>query len=187
MRFGSLFLAVLFGGGAALVVLIALDDPRGASHFLVLVSVVCLTVMAGLAAARPLYLVGSAIAGWGFVLVGAVLLAVAVVVILGGGRLLTPRNAFVMYFDGSVAGLQIGAPVNFRGVRIGSVSDIRVELDSRDATVRTPVFVEIEPRRISETGSAGGAPLQAPPLETMERLVERGLRAALAGAGPATT
>jgi paraquat-inducible protein B len=101
------------------------------------------------------------------------------VAILGSGRFLTPRNKYVMFFDGSVAGLQVGSPVNFRGVRIGSVSDIRVELDSRDATVRTPVFVEIEPRRIAEIGPQGPGILRARPQETVQRLVDRGLRGRL--------
>ena len=48
----------------------------------------------------------------GAFVVGAVALAVAAVAILGGGRWLTPSNKFVMYFQGSVAGLQIGAPVD---------------------------------------------------------------------------
>jgi paraquat-inducible protein B len=116
----------------------------------------------------------------GAFVVGAAALVVAGVVILGGGRWLTPGNKFVMYFKGSVAGLQIGAPVDFRGVRIGSVDDIRVELDTRDSTVRTPVFVEIEPRRIAETGAAGElVGLRAPAEETMRHWVERGLRGRL--------
>jgi len=115
----------------------------------------------------------------GAFVVGAVALAAATVAILGSGRLLTPKNKYVMFFEGSVAGLQVGSPVNFRGVKIGSVDDIRVELDSRDATVRTPVFVEIEPRRIAEIGPEGPGTLRATPEETVRRLVERGLRGRL--------
>lgn len=115
----------------------------------------------------------------GAFVVGAVVLAVAAVTILGSGRLLTPTNKYVMFFDGSVAGLQIGSAVSFRGVPIGSVDDIRVELDSRDATVRTPVFVKIEPRRIAEIGPEGAGIVLAPPEETIQRLVERGLRGRL--------
>ncbi len=112
----------------------------------------------------------------GAFVVGSVALAVAAVAILGSGRL-TPKNRYVMFFDASIAGLQVGSPVNFRGVRIGSVEDIRVELDSRDASVRTPVFVEIEPQRIAEVGPLGAA--TPPPEATVQKLVEQGLRGRL--------
>ncbi len=116
----------------------------------------------------------------GAFVIGAAVLVVAGVAILGGGRVLTPKNEFVMYFPGSVAGLQVGAPVNFRGVRIGSVGDVRVELDPTGSTVRTPVFVEIEPRLITETGAPGEPATRLGTAEaTMDVLVERGLRGRL--------
>lgn len=116
----------------------------------------------------------------GAFVVGAALLVVAGVAVIGGGGVLTPTNKFVMYFPGSVAGLQVGAPVNFRGVRIGEVADIRVELDASDSTVRTPVFVEIEPRRITETETPEEPAVRLGTAEaTMDSLVERGLRGRL--------
>ncbi len=116
----------------------------------------------------------------GFV-VGALVLAAAGVMLFGGGKLLTEKNLYVMYFGGSVTGLQLGSPVSFRGVRIGSVSDIRVEYDPADASIRTPVFIEIEPDRILTIGDPGAALERRDDdaRELVELLVERGLRGQL--------
>jgi phospholipid/cholesterol/gamma-HCH transport system substrate-binding protein/paraquat-inducible protein B len=49
---------------------------------------------------------------------------VALLFILGGRSLFQPRFTFESYFDESVAGLDIGAPVRFRGVPLGEVTEI---------------------------------------------------------------
>src|SRR4030095_6140538 len=48
----------------------------------------------------------------------------AVLFLLGGRKLFQPTFTFETYFDKSVAGLDIGAPVSFRGVPLGQVSEI---------------------------------------------------------------
>jgi len=58
-----------------------------------------------------------------FVLVTVFILA-AILFVLGGRSLFQPTFTFETYFDTSVAGLGIGAPVNFRGVPLGEVSEI---------------------------------------------------------------
>jgi len=93
----------------------------------------------------------------GFVL-GALVLAVAALVVLGGGTVFQHRQFWEAYFDESIKGLAIGAPVTFRGVKVGSVTDIRVVVN-RDATpatvttgvMHTPVFFEISANRIEDT------------------------------------
>jgi paraquat-inducible protein B len=81
----------------------------------------------------------------------------------------------VVYFDGSVRGLRPGAPVEFRGMRVGSVTDVRLELDPKQDTVRIPVTLGIEPQRIAVSDRAG----DTEPYVAMAALVERGLRAQL--------
>ena len=55
---------------------------------------------------------------------GAVGLIVAGILIISGGRLLlTDKTSYVLYFQGSVKGLNIGSPVSFRGVNIGTVTN----------------------------------------------------------------
>jgi paraquat-inducible protein B len=70
----------------------------------------------------------------GFV-VGAVALFVIGVLLLGGSRFLTEQRTYVLYFEDSVEGLSIGAPVTQQGVRIGSVSDIQVQYLPPDGRV----------------------------------------------------
>jgi len=55
---------------------------------------------------------------------------------------------YVTYFDGSVRGLVAGAPVEFKGVQIGRVSDIQLMYDEKSQTVRVPVYIEFQPDRL---------------------------------------
>ena len=57
----------------------------------------------------------------GFV-VGAVALVIAGVLIFGSGKFFTHTTPAVMYFEGNVQGLQVGAALKFRGVPIGSAA-----------------------------------------------------------------
>ncbi len=112
----------------------------------------------------------------GFVL-GAVVLAVAGLVVFGGGKFFRSTQRWVAYFDESIKGLAIGAPVTFRGVKVGSVTDIKVVLDPKMIQVRTPVVFEIEADRITE---AGGQPVQfTQDREGAKLAFEHGLRAQL--------
>ena len=86
----------------------------------------------------------------------------------------TTKVPYTVYFDDSVRGLNPGAPVEFRGMRIGTVKDVRLQIDAANDRVRIPVTIEIEPGRIEFAGGTEPAPGQV-----MEALVERGLRAQL--------
>ena len=107
----------------------------------------------------------------GFVL-GAVALLVATVALFGGGNLLTKRPRAGTYFQGSVAGLDVGAPVTYRGVRVGEVKSIRLEVDTETLQARMPVEFEFLP---------GAVQWQDRTLQANEypRLIEKGLRAKL--------
>ena len=119
----------------------------------------------------------------GFVL-GALVLAVAALVVLGGGTFFQHRQFWEAYFDESIKGLAIGAPVTFRGVKVGSVTDIRVVVN-RDATpatvttgvMHTPVFFEISANRIEDT--AGHEVRFEKDAAGIKRLFDFGLRAQL--------
>jgi paraquat-inducible protein B len=85
----------------------------------------------------------------------------------------TRKQKFVLYFKSSVRGLSPGAPLEFKGIRIGSVLDIKLEFDSENSTFRIPILVEIEPERIVDRTTV------ATPLDVLQTLVDRGLRARL--------
>ena len=55
---------------------------------------------------------------------------------------------YVLYFTDSVRGLAYGAAVEFRGIRIGTVTDISMQHDPDSGSIRIPVLVELEPKRL---------------------------------------
>jgi paraquat-inducible protein B len=87
----------------------------------------------------------------------------------------TRKLKFMMFFDSSVRGLSMGAPVEFKGIKVGSVLDVRLEFDNEDTSFRIPVLIEIELQRIIERGNEESSSTY----ETLNKLVERGLRARL--------
>ncbi len=93
----------------------------------------------------------------------------------------TTKVPYLVEFDESVRGLSPGAPVEFRGLRVGTVRDVGLQIDVADDSVRIPVTIEIEPQRITFTGidGDGDKPYEGTPYVLMESLVERGLRAQL--------
>ena len=110
----------------------------------------------------------------GAFVVGAVVLAVVGVIVFGGGKLFKKTDHFVMFFEGSVKGLTIGAPVTFRGVKVGSVVGITLRANPMTLDVRIPVVIEIEKNRIERTVDM---PESGP--DSVKRLIEKGLRAKL--------
>ena len=69
-----------------------------------------------------------------FVLVTGCVL-VAVLFLLGGRKLFQPTFTFETYFDESVAGLDLGAQVSFRGVPLGHVTEILTSAATYEADV----------------------------------------------------
>jgi paraquat-inducible protein B len=111
----------------------------------------------------------------GFV-VGALALIVVGVLIFGSGKFLAKKETYVMYFEGSVNGLNEGAPLVFRGVKIGSVTRILLVANTDDLSFRIPVFVDVERKHFTLTGDEA---LDLSPKEQLVLLVARGLRAQL--------
>jgi paraquat-inducible protein B len=92
-----------------------------------------------------------------------------------GEQAFTQRLRFVLFFGGSVRGLSLGAPVEFKGIKVGQVVDVRLEFDPDDTSFRIPVLIEIEPERVISRNAAR----DQSPYEMLETLVSRGLRARL--------
>jgi len=110
----------------------------------------------------------------GVFVLGAMSLIVAAIVFFGSGRLFKERFAVVSYFHGSVAGLRVGAPVTYRGARVGEVKAIGVVL----AADMTPSMVQVNMELVPETVRAQGT-TPVPARSLLLPLLERGLSARL--------
>jgi paraquat-inducible protein B len=95
------------------------------------------------------------------------------------------KQFFVMYFEDSVRGLNVGASVEIKGIRVGTVTGIWFNLDANTHKVTIPVHIEIDPDRLmpqeqidlfEQIHKAERAEGRRP---VMEKLVAQGLRARL--------
>lgn len=114
----------------------------------------------------------------GIFVVGALVLLVFGLAALGGKKLFSNDINYVLYFDGSVSGLSIGAPVVFRGVPLGNVTKISLVANARDEGVTIPVYIRIDEGSIVRLGNKSELS-DAMREEIIRRMVQRGLRARL--------
>jgi paraquat-inducible protein B len=118
----------------------------------------------------------------GAFVVGAFLLAAGMVIMFGAGEYFKEKERFVLYFDDSLKGLDVGAPVIFLGVPVGNVTGIDLVFDSRNFSFRTPVFIEVDTDRITlmDYGAETKRILSSMSgVDFRKELVDRGLRAQL--------
>jgi len=108
----------------------------------------------------------------GFVLIAIGLLIVGVIA-FGGGKFLKKTSEYVLFFEGSVKGLNVGAPVVFRGVQIGSVKNIVLRANLRTLTAKIPVVIEVVRGRVEVEEQIGTLH------ENLQKLIDVGLRAEL--------
>ena len=106
----------------------------------------------------------------GAFIVGAALIAVAAILFVTGSGF-SNREKIVMVFEGSVKGLNIGAPVAVRGVQVGQVTDINVILDADNLELIMVVEADFREERIKRVGQTTR--------DVTEELIDRGLRAQL--------
>ncbi len=118
----------------------------------------------------------------GAFVVGAIALAVIAVAVIGSGHFFGKRYKYVLCFPGDLSGLSVGAPVKFRGVRIGSVVAIRLNLQNTSPLLtkssqesRIPVIIELDETQVS---SRSGRVNMADP-KWLDLAVARGLRGQL--------
>ncbi len=83
------------------------------------------------------------------------------------------RLSFVMYFEHSVRGLATGSPVLFYGQRVGSVTDVRLQYDTKTRDFRVPVHISVNPDPIALATRVSPPAPQA----VARELVARGLHA----------
>jgi paraquat-inducible protein B len=109
----------------------------------------------------------------GAFVLGGIVLALTAVVLFGKFNLFNPGVRAAVIFQDSIAGLSIGAPVTFRGVRIGAVDGIGIQYDTKTRIAYIPVTVTIETGRAIIMGQRGRTTID------LTDLVAHGLRAEL--------
>lgn len=117
----------------------------------------------------------------GMFVVGAVVLAFAGLIIFGAGTFFSDKQQFILYFNGTLQGLGVGAPVTFKGISVGKVTEIRVLVDRDNLSFRVPVFIEIDLSKFKPADMQDTQRIIIPGKrrEFLSMLVEQGLRAQL--------
>ncbi|WP_443256013.1 intermembrane transport protein PqiB [Xenorhabdus sp. IM139775] len=92
--------------------------------------------------------------------------------------LYTEHTEILLFFSDSVRGLQPGAPVEFRGIRVGTVAKVPFYIEGIkqriDSDFRIPVLIHIEPGRfVKELGNGLNTDKE------LKETIARGLRATL--------
>lgn len=115
-----------------------------------------------------------------FLLVGLGLLVTALLV-FGGGEFFKPKLQWVVYFDSSLNGLNIGAPVKVQGVQVGTVSDIVLQMDMEHKRLMKPVVLDIVPGTIVNPGGVAIQPALSDEArhQRVKELIAAGMRARL--------
>lgn len=111
----------------------------------------------------------------GVFVLGALALAVTLVMLLAGGQWFQKKHQHVLYFDEAAEGLQVGAPVVFIGVKVGTVKRILLGL-SKDDQFMVPVIIELQSYPV---WTPTGEQINLQDRDTVRDLIDRGLRARL--------
>jgi paraquat-inducible protein B len=106
----------------------------------------------------------------GAFVIGACLIAITIVLFLLGSGF-GKKEKVVMVFDGSARGLNVGAPMALRGVKVGQVTDVDLVLDADTLEVMVMVEADFEESSIRYRGD--------PDVVQTQGLINRGLRAQL--------
>jgi paraquat-inducible protein B len=112
----------------------------------------------------------------GLFVTGAAVLTVIGVATLASAAWFGKQSTFISYFGESVNGLEVGAPVKFQGVPIGQVTDLLIQIESRDRSFQVPVQYQIDLTRLT---SQAGAFLHLDDEIVLRQQIADGLRAQL--------
>jgi paraquat-inducible protein B len=100
------------------------------------------------------------------------------VVLFGSGKFFKQTDKYVLYFDSSLKGLNVGAPVLFNGVQIGSVTSIVMLANRKQLTFNIPVHIEVDPdnfKVLNNKKNSTSRDLR----ELLPKLIDKGLRGVL--------
>ena len=90
-------------------------------------------------------------------------------------------QTYELVFKDSVRGLTAGAPVEFRGIPIGEVSDISAQIDLKTFQFSVPVTIKLDPRRlgVKVLDLGPGVDLETMRRKLIDAMIAHGVRAEL--------
>ncbi len=119
----------------------------------------------------------------GLFVIGAAMLALIALLTFGGVNFFSRPQRFVVYFDESIQGLDLGSPVKLMGVRVGRVVGLHVRYDAGRNKSVVAVVCEINRDVIT---NAQGRRIDVSERSKLQELVDHGMRAQLGVLGLAT-
>ncbi len=112
----------------------------------------------------------------GAFIVAGLVLGVTGLLVFSSGNLFSKKQKFILYFDGSMKGMNPGAPVQYKGVTIGSVLDVYIAHNQAPDDHTMPVVIQIDQSllrvKTDRTMDLGSE-------EELKRMVAGGLRGRL--------
>jgi paraquat-inducible protein B len=107
----------------------------------------------------------------------SLLLLVGLVLFFGSSSLFRRTTHFILFFDQSVNGLNVGSPVKFRGVPVGSVERIMIRAVGQDPdSTAIPVVIKINRSRLENDLGVSATAFEP---ETIQASLDLGLVAQL--------
>ena len=104
---------------------------------------------------------------------GALLLTVGSILLFGSRNMFEKKRYFYAYFEQDVSGVDIGAPMKFSGIEVGSVKEI-VGIYNKETSVVTPrILIEFHPETLK------GAKVAKGEYTLFQPLLDQGMRASL--------
>src|SRR3954462_7876269 len=119
----------------------------------------------------------------GAFVIGAFALGIIALLSFGGINFFDKPDRFVVYFDESIHGLNLGSDVKLRGVRVGRVTSMNIRYDEKTNHSAVAVVCELNKDMLTDQT---GKPLNIGSRDELEAMIRRGLRAQLGVAGLAT-
>lgn len=97
----------------------------------------------------------------------------------GPRKTLSVSLPYLVQFDAAVGDLPIRSPVTLRGFTVGEVASVGLQVNPRTGRIRTPVVLDLDPKRFHLIGPAAADVSASAFNQTLEKLVQKGLRARL--------
>lgn len=115
----------------------------------------------------------------GAFVVASFFLLIAGIVLFSKGEFFSNKNIAIVYFDGSLQGLNVGAPVAYQGITIGQIKEIQLDIDTDTYQITIPVLISLVPDKVIKMEGKDKKNQQQDINTFLKTMCDRGLRATL--------